>query len=187
MNWSTIGNLVGKAAPLVGGLLGGPAGAAAGKMVADFLGTEPTPEAVSEALKADPEAFVKLRQMETEKETELARLASEDYRAGINAAVESEKIGAADRENARDREKQLRLSGHHNYRADIMLALAFFSLLAIIYMVWVEADKIPQHVFALFNMAAGMLLKMISDAFQFEFGSSRGSKEKTLLGRVINK
>lgn len=38
----------------------------------------------------------------------------------------------------------------------------------------------PDQVFALLNMAAGMILGMIKDAFQFEFGSSRGSKEKDL-------
>ena len=41
--------------------------------------------------------------------------------------------------------------------------------------------EIAPGVLAVYNMAIGALLKMLGDAFQFEFGSSRGSKEKDLL------
>jgi len=180
MDWKDIGNGIAKIAPVVGGLLGGPAGTAVGGLVAEVLGTEPTPEAVHEEIRRNPDAFLKLKQMEIEKETELAHLASEDYRAEMDNILEHRKVDTADIQNARGRDTQLKLNGHHNYRADIMLALAFSSLLILIWMVWKEASDLPQNVFALFNMAIGMILKMISDGFQFEFGSSRGSKEKDL-------
>ncbi len=50
----------------------------------------------------------------------------------------------------------------------------------IIVATWAGRFDMPDQVFALLNMAAGMILGMIKDAFQFEFGSSRGSKEKDL-------
>tara|TARA_E500000318_G_scaffold46673_4_gene43997 strand:+ start:12926 stop:13522 length:597 start_codon:yes stop_codon:yes gene_type:complete len=64
MKWSDIGDLVGTAAPLVGTLLGGPPGAAIGALVANALGSDPTPEAVSAAFSVDPEATAKLRMLE---------------------------------------------------------------------------------------------------------------------------
>ncbi|BDW95314.1 hypothetical protein MACH10_09990 [Thalassospira tepidiphila] len=50
-----------------------------------------------------------------------------------------------------------------------------------VYCAWDGRLDMPDQVFALLNMAAGLILGMIKDAFQFEFGSSRGSKEKDLL------
>lgn len=49
------GKVIGLGAPILGGALGGPFGASAGKFLADALGTvEPTPAAVDVALGADP-------------------------------------------------------------------------------------------------------------------------------------
>jgi hypothetical protein len=59
MNWSDlIRTVIGLGAPVLGQALGGPFGAAAGKILADALGaSEPTPAAVQEAIaSADPSA-----------------------------------------------------------------------------------------------------------------------------------
>ncbi len=74
MDWKSIGGIVGKAAPLLGGLLGGPAGAAAGTLVAGVLGVKDTPEAVSEAIKADPQALVKLKEAHLTHKKEMAEI-----------------------------------------------------------------------------------------------------------------
>lgn len=121
-----------------------------------------TPEEAADALRANPELLATFR-------TNMAT---------INA--ELDKAYLADRQNARDRDVKLKQAGYHNYRADIMLALAFISLVGIIWMLWSARLDMPDQIFAALNMAVGMLLKMIGDAFQFEFGSSRGSKEKDL-------
>lgn len=57
MDWSDLaGKVIGLGAPILGGALGGPLGAAAGSILAGALGAESsTPEAVSAAL-ADPNA-----------------------------------------------------------------------------------------------------------------------------------
>lgn len=68
MNWKSVSKLVGKAAPLLGTALGGPAGAAIGSMVATALGVENTPAAVAEAVKNNPEAALKLREFELQNE-----------------------------------------------------------------------------------------------------------------------
>lgn len=59
MNWPDLGGaLIRAGAPIIGKALGGPLGAVIGQTVggvlADALGTEPTPEAVDDALKTTP-------------------------------------------------------------------------------------------------------------------------------------
>lgn len=58
LDWSDIaGKVIGLGAPILGGALGGPLGAAAGKILADALGAaEPTAATVNAAIAADPAA-----------------------------------------------------------------------------------------------------------------------------------
>jgi len=77
MKWSDIAGVLGKTAPLIGGLLINPVGtvaSAVGTMVASALGVEATADAVSLALKTDPGAAVKLRQIESDEKVSLRRM-----------------------------------------------------------------------------------------------------------------
>lgn len=78
MDWKGVGSIIGKAAPIIGGLLGGPAGASAGSLVANVLGVKETPEAVSEALTANPEALAKVQEAQLKYKTRLAEIALEE-------------------------------------------------------------------------------------------------------------
>ncbi|BBD08761.1 hypothetical protein [Desulfovibrio ferrophilus] len=73
--WKDVGNLVAGAAPVLAGILGGPAGAvvgAAGALAASFLGVEPEPDRVVRAL-GNPENLLRLKELESaEKERLLA-------------------------------------------------------------------------------------------------------------------
>ena len=64
MNWSDVAEKVGQAAPMLGGLLGGSAGAGVGRLIAGALGVEDDPAAVEAALRADSQAALKLREVE---------------------------------------------------------------------------------------------------------------------------
>lgn len=75
MQWSEIADVVGKTAPIVGCILGSPAGAAVGSLVATTLGTSNTPDAVSAALLADPQAALKLKDLEANSLVHLQQLA----------------------------------------------------------------------------------------------------------------
>lgn len=75
-NWDSVKGVIGKAAPLLGSALG-PGSAAAGALVAGLFGVENTPDAIGEAIKADPQAMVKLQQLEKEHERELQRMVIE--------------------------------------------------------------------------------------------------------------
>ena len=74
MDWKDVGKTLGTAAPAIGALIAGPAGGAIGALVASALGAEPTPAGVSSAVANDPNAFIKLRQLEADHALELQRL-----------------------------------------------------------------------------------------------------------------
>ena len=85
MNWKSIANTVGKIAPVLGGLLGGPAGASVGTLIATTLGVENTPDAVSEALRINPEAAIKLAEIESNEKIKLRELLLEQAKAELAA------------------------------------------------------------------------------------------------------
>ncbi len=67
MKWNDLATkVIGLGAPVLGGALGGPAGAMAGKVLADMLGVPPTPDAVGAAIDADPAAAVAVSDAEAE-------------------------------------------------------------------------------------------------------------------------
>lgn len=65
MDWKDIGSKIGAAAPALGSLLGGPAGAAVGAIVATALGSKADPASVASALDANPEALARLAELQS--------------------------------------------------------------------------------------------------------------------------
>lgn len=88
MDWKDVAGTVGKAAPILGTLLGGPAGGAIGGIIASALGTEATPSAVSQALQVNPDAAVKLAQIESDQKVKLQELATDQAKAELAAATQ---------------------------------------------------------------------------------------------------
>jgi len=94
--------------------------------------------------------------------------------------LEETRLYLADTQDARGRDIELHKAGYRNKRADMMVLIAFISLLGIIAAITWAREGIKPEVLTIFTMSVGAILKMLSDAFQFEFGSSRGSKEKDI-------
>lgn len=102
MDWASLaGQITGLGAPILGSILGGaiagPAGAAlgsqAGKLLAQALGTAPTPEAVQQAIQTDPAAVEKVKAVEAAHADDLAELQArltdtQDARRMQEAAME---------------------------------------------------------------------------------------------------
>jgi len=101
MDWSELKGIVGKAAPVVGTLLGGPAGAAVGGLIASALGTENTPDAVSNALLANPDALVKLQELQVNAKVQLQQLEVAAELNRLTAQTAQFSAEAADRDSAR--------------------------------------------------------------------------------------
>ena len=92
MDWKDIAKTVGAAAPILGTLVGGPAGAGIGSLIASVLGVGSSPDEVSVALATNPDAAVKLKQIEKERQVELQGLlvqAEQNRLAAETASVQA--------------------------------------------------------------------------------------------------
>ncbi len=85
-----------------------------------------------------------------------------------------------DKANARDRDIAFLHKGMHNYRADI---LAFLAVGGLVMCVWFIArdTNMPERATNAIMFVSGALISAVRDLYSFEFGSSRGSKEKDEL------
>lgn len=108
MDWKDLAGVVGKAAPLLGTLIGGPAGAAVGGLVASVLGSNATPDAVSQALAINPDAAVKLAEIEARKSTELQTLLIQSEQNRLAAEIASTQAEVDNTKSARDMQVQIR-------------------------------------------------------------------------------
>ena len=79
-DWKSIAKKVADIAPNLGALLGGPVGAGVGvasKLISMALGCDNTPDAVEQALAVNPDAAVKLREIEKDEKLGIAQLAQQ--------------------------------------------------------------------------------------------------------------
>lgn len=113
----------------------------------------------AQAVRADPQIMVafRIRVMEIDAEQERAYL--------------------AERDSARKRDIALAQSGQRNRRADV---LAFLAVGALVFCVWLVGTQLqlPQAAREAIMFIAGVFAAAVRDVYSFEFGSSRGSKEK---------
>ena len=161
--------------PSLVGKLGGDNAEAVAESVVDVAATAAgVPESkdlgeILERLRADAQAQADLK----------IRLAEIENR-------EEERL-LEDRLSARMRSLEVEKGGRRNYRADLMLLLSFTGLIGCVAAaVWPypQDRALGTPEIGLLTTVAGVLLKMLSDAFAFEFGSSQGSKTKdTLIAR----
>jgi hypothetical protein len=89
MDWKKLGTSVASAAPALGLALGGPAGAAVGSLVASAFGTDAKPDAIAAAIQADPDAAIKLREIELRHAETLASIVTTDIQDARKAHANS--------------------------------------------------------------------------------------------------
>lgn len=149
-----------------------------------------TPEEARAALEANTELAQAYRLALLDHDRFRAQLSAEE-RKDIRATV------LANVKDARGRDIQVRqLAGGENKRADAMVAMAAFGLVgtmcAIIGLAYLNSRYPETMSEAVFTALLVQLVNLggvwglcLRDAFNFEFGSSRGSKEKykTLAGK----
>ena len=124
-------------------------------------GKDDASEAV-EAIRADPAVLMQFRQ------------------AMANIEADMDRAYLADRQNARGRDVAFVQAGRWNIRADL---LALLSVTGLIVCVWFVArdSSLPERAVNAIMFVAGTLAACVRDVFAFEFGSSRGSREKDAL------
>jgi hypothetical protein len=156
MDWSDIKGVIGKAAPVLGTLLGGPAGAAVGGLIASALGTDSTPDAVSAALLTDPTAYEKLQEVEINSKVQLQQL-----------AVTAEQNRLADVQSARARQT----ANPKDYTPQFLAAgvtIGFFAALTAVMLARLEKD-----VHDLLLVMIGALQTAWISVISYYFGSSK--------------
>ena len=172
MDWKNLAATVSKAAPLLGTLIGGPAGGAAGtavKLIAGALGVKETPNAIEMELRSNPDALLKLKEIEANNKTELERL-----------ILEQERIRLADIANARNRQTEHeKITGKTDTNLYVLawtVVSGFFGLMGLLCF-----KALPEDSNGVIFMLFGALATGFGQVLQYFFGSSKSSSEKTRL------
>ncbi|HYC64806.1 MAG TPA: hypothetical protein VEC14_08760 [Reyranellaceae bacterium] len=95
--------------------------------------------------------------------------------------LETERAYLADRQDARRRDVALAQAGRRNWRADIMVLSAAGGLIACILAIMNFRNQMPPEAVGLISTVAGIFGACLKDAFSFEFGSSRSSRDKDAI------
>ncbi len=83
-----------------------------------------------------------------------------------------------DRQSARQRDVALRHAAGTNIRADIMVIAAAVNLISYLVSITLYRQTLPGEAVGIISTIAGIFGSCIKDSYAFEFGSSRGSKQK---------
>ena len=160
MSWSDLGKTIASYAPLLGSVVGGPAGGAIGSVIASALGVDNSPTSIIQAVKDDPESAIKLRKIELDNKTELERLAMETARLEI-----------ADKQNARKENK------HSCMPAVLSVALTLFIIAIVCALFYTEP---PQGAREVLFMLLGVVVKEWSNSCHYWYGTTRSSANKDI-------
>lgn len=146
-------------APVLATAVAGPAGGAAVGWLADKLGMpDATVETITEALQGNPEMTLKLKELD----------------------LEYAKVDAADRDSARNMQiVALQQDDLFSKRFNYYFAMGW-SAFSMVYFILVTFVDLPKDGVNFANIILGFLLgTAIAAIFNFYFGSSQGSKDKT--------
>jgi hypothetical protein len=146
-------------APGLATMVAGPLGGLAVKAIAEKFGVEDTLEAVTNAIQSDPEAAMKLREIDL-KEIE---------------------AHAKDRDSARNRETAIATSAAAPYINKVVtpiLALGVVGLSFILFAILIFVDVKPEAKDILIYIL-GVLSAAVTQILSYYFGSSQGSKDKS--------
>lgn len=91
-----------------------------------------------------------------------------------------EKTFLEDRMNARLRDATIVSTGRYNWRADIMVFSAAAGLVTCLLSLAFFKGALPGEAVGIISTIAGIFGSCLKDAYAFEFGSSRGSKNKDM-------
>ena len=160
MNWSDLGKKIADFAPLLGSALG-PVGAGVGALISSEFGTENTPDAINSFITGNPEAQVKLKEIEITHKTKLQQIKLETLQAELG-----------DKANARKAHNQSKMPAYLSIGLTVLIALLVFLLFYV---------DVPAGSREVLFMLLGVVVKEWGSAMQFWFGTTRSSADKTRL------
>ena len=154
--------IVGTVSPLLGGALGGPLGGLAGSMIQKALGVD-SEDAALTMLQSDPDALLKLKQVEADLEVRMKEL-----------GITEQQIHAQDRDSARGLAKEQGIMPQV-----IMSAVYTIGYFAVMFMFMTGKLSVDPDHKVMFGGLLGILSTAQIQIMNFWFGSSSGSKAKT--------
>jgi hypothetical protein len=180
MNWSDIGNMVGRAAPIVGTLLGGPAGAAVGALVASALNVPNDPDSVNVALAANPEALARVQELQINARVQLEQLAVTAESNRLQAEAAQYSAEAADRDSAR---KLAAAQPHDFVRPTLTFIMLGGSLFVVVAVMLGWATEVLKDVTAALTVGTvlGLWLGMTKEVMGFWFGMTKESQKQSAI------
>lgn len=119
-----------------------------------------TPDLAMEAIQKDPQKAMEFK---------IAVMAQE---------ASYEQMYLADVQDARKRDSELRKAGHFNYRADLMVLGAAIFVGWLISIIWAN-PQIGEFAQGVFTLVLGRMLGYLDGIYNFEFGTTRETKEST--------
>lgn len=167
--------LLGKAAPLVGTAIGGPVGGLAMSLITKAFGlsSDATEEEITEAIKKDPNAFVKLKKIEV------------DFKARMKELdIKKDDLYLKDVQNAREREKVIGSSTNNllAYFAQLQLVVV---ILGVGYLFMRGSlDQLEALQASIITLLVRESIALASQVYNYYFGSSHSSSQKNqMLGQ----
>jgi len=149
--------LLGSIAPALATVVAGPLGGAAVSAIAGKLGVADTIEAVTKAVAADPDAALKLAQID----------------------LETIKADYANTADARDMQKVALQQSDIFSKRFTMYLTTFWSVAATVYIGFITFSVIPDKNVRFADTILGFILgTVVATLLNFWFGSSIGSKDK---------
>ena len=94
------------------------------------------------------------------------------------ADILSSEIDCVDKHSARSRDIVLLNKSNTNTRANLMVMAAVLGITFCTGVLCIYKNDLPGEVIAVISTMSGIFGSCLKDAYSFEFGSSRGSKEK---------
>lgn len=185
MNWQDVEKAAPSGLKLLGAALamtgvGAPIGALVGGLgaiVGHAIGQDPTPENVAAAI-ADPALQAKLLELQETNRADIQKMLLTRDIAALEEEGKEESAILADKQSARARDTAIITAGKTNIRSDLMLAGAYLSVGVIVVALVIGKIDPGSAIFALLLMLATKFAGNIGTAFDFEYGSSRGSMDK---------
>jgi hypothetical protein len=181
--------IIAKGLPLLGTVLGGPVGGSIGGLVAKAVGADSDePEEIMKKLETNPDAVVKLKEIETQYKVKLEELSIESSKVQLDmmkVAAEERKAELDDTKNAREREMEyIRKTGKtdkNQYVLAYLIVGGFF--VALILFMYYSLNEKTLTTNPIVDMLFGGLVTGFATVLGYYFGSSKGSAEKTMLMR----
>lgn len=172
-SWSDVSKVVGSVAPTIGTLLGGPAGAAVGTLVSTALGVNNDEVSVSAALQNDPDALVKIKELETNAKVQLQQIAATAVHDQVLADQAAFQAEVEDRKSARD----FAATQPKDWIRPTIAVILLAGSIGIAYSILTQTTELPTQLAITVGTVIGYWFSELKQVLAFYFGTTKNANE----------